>query len=132
MKLGLTLAPLAGRLDQPVENSVASFRERRGWLVSVLFEGVRGLGEASPLSGYSSDTAEQTEANESPLQQELEGDSPQRRSSVPSSKMLVLGCLRIAARYVQVQREQRRTDEAQRQRIAHLVEKIASATDAAA
>ncbi|MBK6809840.1 MAG: AMP-binding protein [Sandaracinaceae bacterium] len=62
MKLGLTLAPLAGRLDQPVENSVASFRERRGWLVSVLFEGVRGLGEASPLSGYSSDTAEQTEA----------------------------------------------------------------------
>ena len=57
-----SLAPLAGRLDQPVENSVASFRERRGWLVSVLFEGVRGLGEASPLSVYSSDPAEQTEA----------------------------------------------------------------------
>ncbi len=62
MKLGLTLSPLAGRLEQPVENAVASFRERRGWLVSVLCDGVRGLGEASPLVGYSSDDSALTES----------------------------------------------------------------------
>ncbi len=81
---------------------------------------------------YSDAPEEEVSAVVALLQQELEGDNPQRRSSVPSSKMLVLGCLRIAARYVQVQREQSRSDEAQRQRIAHLIDKIASATDAVA
>lgn len=64
------------------------------------------------------------------LQQELEGGGASHRSAVPSSKMLVLGCLRIAAKYVQAQRTQRRDDEIQRQRIAQLIEKVASVTDA--
>ena len=64
------------------------------------------------------------------LKQELEEGGAASRSSVPSSKMLVLGCLRIAAKYVQCQRAQHRDDEVQRQRIAHLIEKIVSVTDA--
>lgn len=80
---------------------------------------------------YSDATEAEVNAVVALLQQELEGDSLQRRSAVPSSKMLVLGCLRIAARYVQAQRERDRNDEVQRQRITRLIDKIASVSDAA-
>ncbi len=79
---------------------------------------------------YSDASEEEVGAVIALLKQELEEGGTSSRSSVPSSKMLVLGCLRIAAKYVQSERTQRREDETQRQRIAHLIEKIASATDA--
>lgn len=62
MNVALALQPLAGRLARARDSATARFDERRGWLVSATCAGVRGLGEASPLVGYSSDTAEQTEA----------------------------------------------------------------------
>lgn len=79
---------------------------------------------------YSDASEEEVGAVIALLQQELEVEGPSRRSSVPSSKMLVLGCLRIAAKYVQAQRAQSRDDEEQRQRITRLIDKIASVTDA--
>ena len=79
---------------------------------------------------YSDASEEEVGAVIALLQQELEAENPSRRSSVPSSKMLVLGCLRIAAKYVQAQRAQSRDAEIQRQRIARLIDKIASVTDA--
>jgi cell division protein ZapA len=39
------------------------------------------------------------------LRSELEGADGKYRSTVPSSKLLVLGCLRIAARYVKLKKE---------------------------
>lgn len=39
------------------------------------------------------------------LRSELEGSDGTYTSTVPSSKLLVLGCLRIAARFVKVSRE---------------------------
>lgn len=39
------------------------------------------------------------------LRSELEGSDGKYVSTVPSSKLLVLGCLRIAARYVKVNRK---------------------------
>jgi len=39
------------------------------------------------------------------LRGELEGSDGEYVSKVPSSKLLVLGCLRIAARYVRMNRE---------------------------
>ena len=39
------------------------------------------------------------------LRSELEGVDGKYRSTVPSSKLLVLGCLRIAARYVKLKKE---------------------------
>lgn len=79
---------------------------------------------------YSDASEEEVGAVIALLKQELEEGGASSRSSVPSSKMLVLGCLRIAAKYVQSERTQRREDETQRQRIAHLIDKIASVIDA--
>ena len=79
---------------------------------------------------YSDASEEEVTAVITVLQQELEGGGASSRSAVPSSKMLVLGCLRIAAKYVQAQRQQCRDDERQRQRIDHLIDKIATVTDA--
>ncbi|MCA9536954.1 MAG: AMP-binding protein [Myxococcales bacterium] len=62
MKVALTLRPLHGTLERPLTNAVASFDERRGWLVVARLAGVYGLGEASPLVGYSSDGPDETEA----------------------------------------------------------------------
>lgn len=81
---------------------------------------------------YSDASEEEVGAVIATLQQELENGEVSSRSSVPSSKQLVLGCLRIAAKYVQCQRTQQGNDEARRQRIAQLIDKIASVTDASA
>ena len=60
------------------------------------------------------------------LRQELEGNEKINKSSVPSSKMLVLGCLRIAAKYVQLKSKCQETQEAQTQRIEQMIEKVAA------
>ena len=63
------------------------------------------------------------------LRQELEADDKMSRSSVPSSKMLVLGCLRIAAKYVQLNQEYIEFRRVQERSVAHLIGKVSSELD---
>ena len=46
------------------------------------------------------------------------------RSAVPSSKILVLGCLRMTARYVQLQREYQDFRQTEQRTLAELAEKV--------
>ena len=63
------------------------------------------------------------------LRQELEGDEKLSRSTIPSSKMLVLGCLRLAAKYVQLEQDFKDFERHQGQAIDKLSEKISGAMD---
>lgn len=63
------------------------------------------------------------------LRQELEANSTVSRSSVPSSKMLVLGCLRMAARYAQLNREYSEFRQTQERSIAQLADRVSSELD---
>jgi hypothetical protein len=63
------------------------------------------------------------------LRQELESSEKVNRSSVPSSKMLVLGCLRIAAKYVHLNREYNEFRQVQECAISHLIDKVSSGLD---
>ena len=61
------------------------------------------------------------------LCEELEGGAGLVTSStVPSSKVLVLGCLRLAARYVNLEREGDLFRESQREIIDKLIDKVSS------
>ncbi|MBP7516866.1 MAG: cell division protein ZapA [Desulfobulbus sp.] len=63
------------------------------------------------------------------LRQELEAGEKVGRSAVPSSKILVLGCLRMTARYVQLQREYQDYRQAQQRTLANLADKVGIALD---
>jgi cell division protein ZapA len=78
---------------------------------------------------YSDATEEEVDAVIALLRTELEGDRAFSRSSVPSSKMLVLGCLRIAAKFIHMQREHERYCQLSEITMAKLIEKISSITD---
>ena len=58
------------------------------------------------------------------LRQELDTDEKHSRSAVPSSKMLVLGCLRMTAKYVQLQGEYHEYRQSQERLIEHLINKV--------
>lgn len=58
------------------------------------------------------------------LRSELEGTEGEYVSTVPSSKLLVLGCLRIAARYIKVNREFNAYRNRQGQSIDDLIDKM--------
>jgi hypothetical protein len=60
------------------------------------------------------------------LRREFEESGRAAMSNLPSSKMLVLGCLRIAARYVELQREFDGYRRQQGRRIDGLIEKMAA------
>lgn len=75
---------------------------------------------------YSNSPEEEVEAVIQLLRQELESDEKVSRSSVPSSKMLVLGCLRMAAKYVQLHREFEEYRSAQESVVGRLLHKISS------
>ncbi len=60
------------------------------------------------------------------LRQELEVDEKISRSTIPSSKMLVLGCLRLAAKYVQKEGEFHQFRQAHNQTIGNLIQKISA------
>ena len=61
------------------------------------------------------------------LCEELEGGAGLvTGSTVPSSKVLVLGCLRLAARYVNLERDSKSFREGQKQTIDKLIDKISS------
>lgn len=63
------------------------------------------------------------------LRDELESNEKISKSSVPSSKMLVLGCLRMAAKYVQLKREHSEYRQAQDRTVAQLIDKLSSTLD---
>lgn len=63
------------------------------------------------------------------LRSELGGEEPLGRSTVPSSKMLVLGCLRIAAKYVELNKEFEGFRKEQGQSIVELIEKMSAGID---
>ncbi|MDX9835513.1 MAG: cell division protein ZapA, partial [Desulfobulbus sp.] len=73
---------------------------------------------------YSDAAEDEVEAIIDLLQQELEGGETVSRSAVPSSKILVLGCLRMTAKYVQLQREFQEHRQTQQRTLANLVEKV--------
>lgn len=73
---------------------------------------------------YSDAAEDEVEAIIDLLQQELEGGETVGRSAVPSSKILVLGCLRMTAKYVQLQREYQEHRQTQQRTLANLVEKV--------
>lgn len=78
---------------------------------------------------YSDAPDDEVEAVISMLREELEGQEPFYRSTVPSSKMLILGCLRITAKYIHLQREQARLCQVQDDALAALQEKILKAVE---
>lgn len=63
------------------------------------------------------------------LRDELESNEKISKSSVPSSKMLVLGCLRMAAKYVQLKREYSEYRQAQDRTVVQLIDKLSSTLD---
>ncbi len=63
------------------------------------------------------------------LRTELEDAELDTVSTIPSSKMLVLGCLRIAARCVQLQKEFDAYRRSQGRSIDELIDKVASGID---
>jgi len=73
---------------------------------------------------YSDAPPEEVESVIALLRRELESNEKQSRSAVPSSKMLVLGCLRIAAKYVHLEREHSEFRQSQEQAVANLIEKV--------
>ena len=73
---------------------------------------------------YSDASEDEVEAIIDLLRQELEGGETVSRSAVPSSKILVLGCLRMTARYVQLQREYQDFRQAEQRTLAELAEKV--------
>lgn len=75
---------------------------------------------------YSDAPEEEVESVITLLRHELENNEKVSRSSVPSSKMLVLGCLRMAAKYVQLNREYSEFRQAQERSVGHLIDKISS------
>ncbi len=58
------------------------------------------------------------------LRSELEGADGEYASTIPSSKLLVLGCLRIAARYVSLNKEFDTYRNSQGRSIDHLIDKM--------
>ncbi len=60
------------------------------------------------------------------LREELEGTDLAVRSTVPSSTMLVLGCLRLAARYVNLDKEFNAFRTDQEQSVDKMINKLSS------
>jgi o-succinylbenzoate synthase len=58
----MTIEPFTVRLDSPLETARGTIQEREGFLVSVSYEGVYGVGEATPLPGWTESYEECREA----------------------------------------------------------------------
>jgi len=82
------------------------------------------------FSFYTDAPEEEVEGAVALLRQEFESDAALfGKSTVPSSKMLVLGCLRIAARYVELEQRFRRFRQGQEEDIDRLVRKVSANLD---
>ncbi len=78
---------------------------------------------------YSDAPEDEVEKAVNLLREELEGDSRYGRSHLPSSKMLVLGCLRLAAKYVQMEREHAAFCQQQTHSITNLIRKMTASIE---
>ncbi|MBM9537337.1 cell division protein ZapA [Desulfobulbus alkaliphilus] len=78
---------------------------------------------------YSDAPEDEVEAVLQLLRDELEANEKVSRSSVPSSKVLVLGCLRMAAKYMQVHQEYQEYRHLQERTVDRLIDKISSGMD---
>ncbi|MFB6233007.1 MAG: mandelate racemase/muconate lactonizing enzyme family protein [Haloarculaceae archaeon] len=58
----MDVEPFSVRLSRPLETASGTIRERRGFLVFVEYEGTRGVGEATPLPGWTESREECREA----------------------------------------------------------------------
>jgi len=80
-------------------------------------------------SFYSDAPEDEVEDAISMLRDELEGTDLAARSTIPSSKMLVLGGLQLAARYVKLDKEFNKFRRGQEQSIDKLIDKVSSGMD---
>ena len=78
------------------------------------------------FSFYSDAPEDEVQGAIAMLRDELEGTDLAARSTVPSSTMLVLGCLRLAARYVNLDKEFSTFRISQEQSIDKLINKVTS------
>lgn len=78
---------------------------------------------------YSDAPEEEVESVIALLRQELEASEKVSRSAVPSSKMLILGCLRMAAKYTQLNRECNDLRLERERRVAQLIAKVSAELD---
>ncbi len=60
------------------------------------------------------------------VKEEVEDNNPQNRSTVPSSKTLILACLQIASRYIELKRDFDGYRNQQDERIDNLISKVSS------
>jgi len=58
----MTIEPFTVRLESPLETARGTIHEREGFLVSVTYDGVYGVGEATPLPGWTESYEECREA----------------------------------------------------------------------
>ncbi len=77
-------------------------------------------------SFYSDAPEEEVEGAVAMLREELEGTELASKSTVPSSTMLVLGCLRLAARYVNLRNEFNSFRTTQEQSVYRMIDKVSS------
>lgn len=76
------------------------------------------------FSFYTDASEEEVELIISMVRSELGEDELGRRTPLPSNKMLVLGCLKIAARYVQLNRDFDSFRSRQDESIDKLIDKV--------
>ncbi len=76
------------------------------------------------FSFYSDAPDDEVQGAISMLREELEGTELAARSTIPSSTMLVLGCLRLAARYVRLDSEFSEFRQQHELSITRLIEKV--------
>ena len=76
------------------------------------------------FSFYTDSSEQEVEQVIDMVRGELDGNAHGARTSVPSSKILVLGCLKIAARYVQLAREYEGYRASQGRSIDKLINKV--------
>jgi cell division protein ZapA len=78
------------------------------------------------FSFYSDAPDEEVEGAIALLREELEGTELAARSTIPSSTMLVLGCLQLAARCVRLEGEFARYRASQEKALARIIDRLAS------
>ena len=78
------------------------------------------------FSFYSDAPEDEVQGAIAMLRDELEGTDLAARSTIPSSTMLVLGCLRLAGSYVRLNKEYSSFRTQQEQSVAKLIDKVSS------
>ena len=81
------------------------------------------------FSFYTDASEEDVELIIKMVRSELGGEEPGKRSPLPSNKMLVLGCLKIAARVIQLEKEFSTFQARQDKSIDRLINKVSSSIE---